>query len=205
MDHSALARRLDGRNAEVVVRSFCRGPELAQQIWAAGLYGYRLERHDPGVMPGLAGPRLHFVLDPDPAAQQRAAWMRRPDLHPGVLAPARWGTNRVGEWPPVWTPPGWPAGHGPLPPGDADLPPTPSIVPWRTRLSPGNIVLLAGFVVLVRVLAALGLTRSGRAVAFAAWDIGTALLVAALLAGALVARRVRNRARSELDHRTPGT
>ncbi|MFD7989267.1 hypothetical protein ACFV4M_38640 [Kitasatospora indigofera] len=200
MDHSALARRLDGRSAAVVVRSFCRGPELAQQIWAAGLYGYRLERHDPGAVPGLAGPRLHFVLDPDPAARRRAAWMRRPDLRPGVLAPVRWGTSRVGEWPPVWTPPGWPPGHGPVPPADGDLPSAPWIAPWRTRLSPGNIAAPAGFVVLVRTLAALGVTRSGRAVAFAAWDIGTAFLVAALLTGALVARRVRNSAR-----RAPGT
>ncbi|MET9617165.1 hypothetical protein [Kitasatospora indigofera] len=72
MDHSALARRLDGRNTEVTVKSFHRGAELAQQNWAAGLYGYRLERHDPGVIPGLAGPRLHFALDPDPAAQGQA-------------------------------------------------------------------------------------------------------------------------------------
>ncbi|GHH59563.1 hypothetical protein GCM10018781_02980 [Kitasatospora indigofera] len=78
MDRSAPARRLDGRSAEVVVRNSCRGPELGQQIWAAALCGYHLERHDPGVMPSLAGPRLHFVLDPDPAAQQRAAWMSRP-------------------------------------------------------------------------------------------------------------------------------
>ncbi|MFE2914046.1 hypothetical protein [Kitasatospora indigofera] len=204
MDHSALARRLDGRNTEVTVKSFHRGPELAQQIWAAGLYGYRLERHDPGVIPGLAGPRLRFALDPDPAAQRRAAWMRRPDLRPGVLAPVRWGTSRTGVWPPVWTPPGWPSGHGPIAPADSELPPAPQIAPWRSRLSPGNIVALGGWVVLVRVLAAIGLTRSGRAVAFAGWDIVTAALVAALLAGALVARRVRDRARRE-PTRTPGT
>ncbi|MEV7175693.1 hypothetical protein [Kitasatospora sp. NPDC093679] len=201
MDLSDLARRLTGA-PEVTVRTYHRGPELAQQIWVAGLYGYRLHRHDPGTLPSLTGPSLHLVLDPDPSAQQRAAWMRRPDLRPGAPSPVPWAVNQAGRWPLLWTPPGWPPGHGPLLPPPEQLP-YPPVTPWRTRLSPGNLVLLAAFTALVRLLAMLGVTKTGRPVSLAWWDAVTIAIVVALLAAALAARRIRDRARRLTTGHTP--
>lgn len=172
---------------------FHRGAELSQEIWVAHLYGYRFERFDGGRLPGLAGPRLHLAVDTDPAARQRAAWMRAPDLRPGVPAPVLWGANQPGRWPLLWTPPGRPPGYGPILPDGQELPQV-AIPPWRTHLSPGNLLRLALWVAAVRVLGGLGVNRAGVAVGPSWWDLLTAAVVAGLLIGALVARLVRDQA-----------
>ncbi|MFH8386548.1 hypothetical protein ACH4E7_37420 [Kitasatospora sp. NPDC018058] len=119
MDVTWLADRLDGR-PRVVVSTTSTGPGLRRELWVAYLYGYRPVEHRPAAG---AGGWTVLVLDPDPAARHRAEWMRNPDLRPGAPSPVSWtGGRGDSRAEPLWTPPGWPPGAGPVLPSDDLLP-----------------------------------------------------------------------------------
>ncbi|MFI8456058.1 hypothetical protein [Kitasatospora sp. NPDC085464] len=183
MDFTWLAGRLDGR-PRVVVSTTSTGIGLRRELWVAYLYGYRPVEHR--VVAG-AGSWTVLVLDPDPAARHRAAWMRHPDLRPEAPAPVDWTDDRSAH---CWTPPGWPPEAGPVPPADDLLPLLPpvglgtrrrilwltcgvvaawttNVVRWAWSGSPGVTgLVLSGF---LGVLALLGCAVAARRVRCRPW------------------------------------
>ncbi|MCX4688587.1 hypothetical protein OG401_30550 [Kitasatospora purpeofusca] len=148
MDMNGTTLLLDGRpSVDRAVNLFSFGE--AEMRWLCWLYGYRME-HFKQFSDRFGSARMRAVLDPDPRAVARAAWMRRPDLRPGVPSPVPWGPPQPGG-PVVWTPPGWPPGLGPVRPAP-DRMPTASVAEIEARPGPrallglGVTLALAGLV-----------------------------------------------------------
>ncbi|GAA2752301.1 hypothetical protein GCM10010440_67810 [Kitasatospora cinereorecta] len=128
---------LDGRPA-VTERPDLLGFSDAEARWVCWMYGYRLTTYRQSRFGG----ELAAVLDTDPKARSRGDWMRGPVLLRGLDTPIPWARQPAGQWPPLWTPPGWPAGHGPVQPAPERMPlPTPEQI--RERHQPGLLLVLA--------------------------------------------------------------
>ncbi|MFD7982553.1 hypothetical protein ACFV4M_04130 [Kitasatospora indigofera] len=132
---------LDGRGrVDEAVNLFTFGED--EMRWLCWLYGYRLEYFHQ-VSSSYRSAHLRAVLDPDPRARLRGDWMRRPDLRPGTPSPLPWTVRRSGDTSPLWTPPGWPPGHGPLRPAPGRMPlPGPEQI--QDRYHPAGVFALAG-------------------------------------------------------------
>ncbi|MEV7775700.1 hypothetical protein [Kitasatospora sp. NPDC086791] len=192
MDFTWLADRLDGR-PRVVVSTTSTGIGLRRELWVAYLYGYRPVEHR--VVAG-SGSWTVLVLDPDPAARHRAAWMRHPDLRPEAPAPVDWTD---GPTPPLWTPPGWPAGTGPVAPPDDRLPG----VPLGDRGTGRRALWLACGVIAAWTTNAVRCAWSGTPGATGL--VLSGFLGAVVLLGCAVAARRPSRRRRAADACRPGT
>ncbi|WP_406209197.1 hypothetical protein OH807_38290 [Kitasatospora sp. NBC_01560] len=148
MNLTELAEQLDGRIAVTLRPHLFRATD-AEARWVCRLYGYRIasERR--------AGPNTELlaVVDQDPAARARGAWMRRPNLTPGVHSPVPWTCAAGAGTPWAWTPPGRPQGHTPLRPAP-DRMPGPSADRIRAQNDPALLLLLAALFTVLAVLIA---------------------------------------------------
>ncbi|WP_030462043.1 hypothetical protein [Kitasatospora sp. NRRL B-11411] len=189
MDLTRTALLLDGRGTvDELVNSFTF--DEGRLRWLCWLYGYRLEQARQ--VGRTHHKRVRAVLDQDPAARARAAWMRAPDLRPGAPAPVPWTGPHTGA-PAAWTPPGWPPGCGPLPPAPDRMPrATPEQVDAEYR--PAGLLVIGG----VFAVAALALAASAPAAAAVLGAVALAFLV-----GYLPARRHRDRLLDAAADRRP--
>lgn len=180
-----IAAALDG-SPRVELSGVPTRQDLGHELWVARLYGYRFESYRPSAPRSGVPPVLTLVLDQDPLARRRAAWMRAPDLRPGADSPVEWAWLTAGQWlPNLWTPPGWPPGAYPVPPTPEQLPSAPADV-VSDRLSPYPLVALS------LVLGTFSGTAASQESSVLAAVLG-ALAVAAAL-GAWQVARMRERA-----------
>ncbi|MGA5701424.1 hypothetical protein [Peterkaempfera bronchialis] len=190
MDASRLAAHLDGR-PEYTYPCLTFRRDMPYELWVAYLYGYRLESYGTDDIFSRSGSWICLRLDPSPEAQARAAWMRRPDLRPGVPAPVPWQQAQPGQWPLLWTPPGWPPGWGPTPPPVEQMPQLP-VSRWYERVPPRGLLVIAAGLVVFRVLAHLGVGKGATpGGGLSPADLIVLLLVAACLTGAWLSARAR--------------
>ncbi|QKW18124.1 hypothetical protein HUT16_02760 [Kitasatospora sp. NA04385] len=189
MDLTRTALLLDGRGTvDELLNSFTLDePGLR---WLCWLYGYRLEQLRQ--VGRTHHKRMLAVLDQDPVARARAAWMRAPDLRPGAPAPVPWTSPHTGA-PAPWTPPGWLPGCGPLRPA-ADRMPRATAEQVRADHHPAGLLVIGG-----------GLGVVAAALAPGAPVLAAVLGVVALafLAGYLPARNHRDRLLAAAADRRP--
>ncbi|MFJ6216492.1 hypothetical protein ACIQGZ_24660 [Streptomyces sp. NPDC092296] len=190
MDMTELARQLDGRPA-VTQRPYLFSGDDAEVRWVCWLYGYQVEVFRQ-YSTRVASAELLAVLDPDPAARARGDWMRRPDLRPGVPAPIPWTWQQPGRWP-LWTPPGWPAGSGPVRPAP-DRMPVPTEEQIRDRYHPAGLLVFG---------ALFAVAAAGLALAHPAGAAALALAAVGCFLGYLPLRRYRDRLLVRAGERRP--
>ncbi|MFG2821492.1 hypothetical protein ACGFX4_18935 [Kitasatospora sp. NPDC048365] len=192
MHLTELAQALDGRPV-VVLRPYlfgdgCSGSD-AEVRWVCWLYGYR----SASFRRSRFGTELMAVLDPDPLARPRGDWMRSPVLLRGLDTPVPWTHRDPDHGAPLWTPPGWPPGHGPVRPAPERMP-QPSPEEIRDRHQPAMLLVLAALFAVLAIACAD--TRPAGAVVLALFALGS-------LVAHLPARRHRDRLLSKAAHRPP--